>query len=269
MSQRHDEILKDVFVPENKQANSLEIHPSPSGKYTLEVIDYNSPKGRINCCQGIVKHGDSAITVVNRNYSAFPFAWAEQHANGHDYLICGEHYMGQTIIELDTGERRDYLPEREGFCWASYSVSLNRLFVAVHGCFWACPYQATIFDFSEPLALPHRKVWELDAVAAARDVRKFTWNNDNSLEFLYAVEYNPELNKTTDQMTADERAAHYKGKNGFCWRVRAVWHYPDQEEVLETQDLGARNGEGFDQDFAWDWENWDDTPAKLREVAGE
>jgi hypothetical protein len=216
-----------------------------------------------------VKRGDSVIAVVNRNYSAFPFAWAEQHPNGHDFLVCGEHYMGQTVIELDTGQRRDYEPEGKGFCWASYSVSPNKLFIAVHGCCWACPYHAMIFDFSKPLALPYRKLWDLDAVSAARDVRKFVWNEDSSLEFLYALEYSPELKKATDQMTDEERTAHYQSENRWCWRVKALWRYPDREEIVETQDLGCRFAEDFDSDFASDWENWDDTPTKLKEAAEE
>jgi len=261
-------MLREVFAHENKQADSLESHASPSGKYSLEITEYGSPKGW-NCSRGVVKSGVSVVAVVNRNYGIFPFAWAEQHPNGHDYLICGEDYMGQTVIELDTGERRDHVSEGEGFCWASYSVSPNRRFVAVHGCYWACPYQTVIFDITEPLALPYRRVWELDAVSAARDVRKFTWNEDNSLEFLYAVEYNPKLKKTADQMTDKERTDHYNGVNRFCWRIRAVWRYPDHEQVLETHDLGSRYAEGFDDDFASGWENWEDTATEIGEAAEE
>ena len=124
------------------------------------------------------------MAVVNRNYDHFPFAWTERHANGHDYLICSEDYMGQTIIELDTDERRDFVSEDEGFCWVNYSVSPNRQFVAVDGCYWACPYELCIVDFSEPLVLPYKKLWEGHF---ARSVRKFTWKEDNRLEFLYAL----------------------------------------------------------------------------------
>lgn len=237
MSEQHDAMLREFFIPENRQADTFESHVSPSGKYLLEIAAYASPNHSYGS-QGVVKSGGRTIAVVNRNYDHFPFAWAERHPNDHDYLICGEDYMGQTVIELDTGERRDYVDEDEGFCWVECSVSPHHRFIAVHGCYWACPYELMVFDMTQPLTLPYKRLWEghFD-----RSVRKFTWNDDNSLEFLYAVDYSPDLRKTTDQMTNEERAAYYESKNGNCWRVRAIWRYPDQEQVLETQDLGARN----------------------------
>ena len=259
MSERHDETLREFFIPENRQADTIESHVSPSGKYLLEIVEYASPN-RSHGSQGVVKSGGRTIAAVNRNYGHFPFAWAEQHPVGHDYLICGEDYMGQTVIELDTGERRDYVNADEGFCCVEYSVSPHRQFVAVHGCYWACPFELWVVDMAQPLALPYKKLWEGHH---DRSVRKFTWNDDNSLEVLYAVDYSPALRKTTEKMTKEERAAHYESKNGNCWRVRANWRYPDKEQVLETHDLGARNAEGFDQNFAWNWKNWDDTSEKL------
>jgi hypothetical protein len=173
--------------------------------------------------------------------------------------------MGQTVIELDTGKRRDYV-EDEGFCWCEYSVSPHRQFVAVHGCYWACPFELRTFDVSDFLALPYKKLWEM---SRGRDVRKFTWNPDNSLEFLYALECSPELKKTTDQMTVEEQVAHYKSKNRWDWRVKAMWRYPDQEEIIETQVLGAKCTEGYKKDFAARWHNWEDTPTTLGCTADE
>ena len=204
--------------------------------------------------------GDRIITVVNLDSGVSVFAWAEQHPNGHDYLVCSEYAeCGYTVIELDTGERRDYvpMPQGEDYYWAVCSVSANGLYLAVHGCYWACPYELQIFDISEPLALPFKKLWD---VSYPRDMRNFTWNEDNSLEFLYAVEYNPEIKKTADQMTDEERSVHYKSENGICWRVRAVWRFPDQEEILETQVLGPSYAAESGTRYSYDWNHWADTP---------
>ena len=152
------------------------------------------------------------------------------------------------------------MPHGEDYYWAVYSISPNLLFLAVDGCYWACPYEVRIFDFSDPLALPHKVIWNLSAWWKVRNVRKFAWNADNSLEFFYEVEYNPEMKKTLDQMTEEERSVHRSGKNGWCWRVRAVWRYPDQEEVLETQIIGPSYAAETGTRYSYDWENWADTP---------
>tara|TARA_R110002072_G_scaffold298568_1_gene472711 strand:- start:532 stop:1131 length:600 start_codon:yes stop_codon:yes gene_type:complete len=98
------------------------------------------------------------IATICRNYSAFPFSFVEDHPNGHDYLVCGEDYQGQTVVELDTGRRVDYLPPEAkagvAFCWASHHPSPDGLLLAVEGCVWAGPYWIQIVDFSEPMSPP-------------------------------------------------------------------------------------------------------------------
>lgn len=95
------------------------------------------------------------LFVVDRNYSSFPFAWVEGHENGHDYLVCGADYQGQTVLELDTGMRKDFLPEEAkqggGFCWVSYRYETALKALVVHGCIWACPFEVRFYDFSDPM----------------------------------------------------------------------------------------------------------------------
>jgi hypothetical protein len=128
---------------------------SPSGKYRLEIESKSTKPGCWDCTTGRVYAGDKLIIQVDRNYSSFPFMWMENHANGHSYLICGADYQGQTFIELDTGKRRDHLPEEakdgHGFCWGSYRL-LDDKTLLVDGCYWAWPYELKFFDVSDPMA---------------------------------------------------------------------------------------------------------------------
>jgi len=148
--------LDKYFVPENAKCSTE--HPSPSGAYKLKVTSFSTREGAWNYTQGLVfKQGsDEPIAEVRRNYSAFPFSWIENHKNGHAYLVCGEDYQGQTVLELDTGRRRDHVPRDEavghGFCWAGHEFHAETSTLVVDGCFWACPYEFRFFDFTDPMS---------------------------------------------------------------------------------------------------------------------
>lgn len=129
---------------------------SPEGRYKLVIDTFTTGTGSWNYTQGTIYHQDSdkPVAVVQRNYCSFPYLWVE-HPNGHLYLVCGENYQGQTVIEVDTGERRDTLPGEAkqgwGFCWAVYKFDPATCLLLVDGCFWACPYEFKFFDFSDPM----------------------------------------------------------------------------------------------------------------------
>lgn len=131
------------------------IHTSPSGQYRLEVTSHGTGEGTWAYTKGRVFHGDTLVGEIVRNYSSFPFEWIEGHPNGHSYLVGGEDYQGQTVIELDTGKRRDFLPEEadrgHGFCWASYEYKPEFQVMMVEGCYWASTYEFRLYDFSDPM----------------------------------------------------------------------------------------------------------------------
>lgn len=147
----------DFFVPENAQVACRREHLSPSGKYKLIITPYATSPGCWTYSQGLVyRVGDETlIAEVQRNYSSFFFSFVEDHPNGHQYLVTGEDYQGQTVIELDTGRRRDFLPEAAaqgcGFCWAAHKFDSATCILTVAGCFWACPYEYRVYDFSDPI----------------------------------------------------------------------------------------------------------------------
>lgn len=125
---------------------------SPSGKYRY-VTTYHP-----SMCKATIYRGDTEIATVIRNFDYFWSCWVEDHPTGCDYLVCGEDYQGQTVVNLTTGEVKSYLPINAylgcGFCytWASPSPDKNRL--VVFGCVWACPYQTLVVEFSDPMNMP-------------------------------------------------------------------------------------------------------------------
>lgn len=146
------------FDPKNKAEGSEKEYLSPSGRYKLVTCSFGTGKGSWNYTQGTVyKIGcDTPIAVIQRNYSHFPYTWVEGHPNGHDYFVGGEDYQGQTVIELDTGKRRDHLPKAAekggGFCWVDYSFLPEQQLMHVEGCVWAGPYEHVFYDFSDPMS---------------------------------------------------------------------------------------------------------------------
>lgn len=151
---------KERMCRPSTQVGDTKNHYSPSKKYRLVISSHATGERSWNYTKAQVfkDTSDKPITVVCRNYSHFPYLFVENHPNGHDYLICGEDYQGQTIIELDTGKRVDYLPSTAekgfGFCWAEYYISPGKKTLAVEGCFWGAPYEVWLVDFSDPMKMP-------------------------------------------------------------------------------------------------------------------
>ncbi len=178
-------------------------HTSPSGRYRLMVTRHATEKGAWAYSKGRVYDGDRLVTEVCRNYHSFPFAFVEVHPNGHDYLVCGEDYQGQTFVEIDTGRRADHLPKSAshgfGFCWAKITPSPSKRTLAVSGCFWAAPYEVWFVDFDDPMS-GHPIVLKRES-----DADGFIgWTGDDTAEYGRVSEVYTANNKTIDECSPEE-----------------------------------------------------------------
>lgn len=220
---------------------------SPSGKYKLVLSYYGTKKGCWDYSRGRVYEGGKLVADVKRNYHHFPFAWAEGHPNGHDYLLCGEDYQGYTVLELDTGMRNDLLPESYkkaysyksesgemktgyvdvhpngyGFCWAGIHPSPDKKVLAIDGCYWAAPYEVLLLDFSEPMQLPY---WELERW---EDCESFdTWETEGKLLLSRTVEVRKSDKKLIDDIPEEE------------WPPESEWEDLKLTKVWEPKSLPA------------------------------
>ncbi|MBX2803951.1 MAG: hypothetical protein KTR31_40115 [Myxococcales bacterium] len=140
-------------------------HTSPSGRYRLVITCHRPPEKGWSYSLGVVtRERDGAVLAeVRRNYGQFPFCWMEDHADGHDYLVCGEDYQGQTFCQLDTSEVFQHLPDAtydgHGFCWASYELLSDGRTLLVDGCYWAYDYELRLYDVSDPASGWPRIPW--------------------------------------------------------------------------------------------------------------
>lgn len=215
---------------------SVETHGSPSGRYRLEVARLSTGPNTWEYSRGrvLALPEGRLLSQVDRNYGAFPFSWCEVHPSGHAFLVCGEDYQGQTVIELDTGRRVDFVPPgtREGvaFCWAAHYPSPDGSLLFVDGCVWACPYELVLYDFSRPMELPYRElrrwpVWE---------VRGF--QSDGSFVFEYPVEVRRSDDKPVSGLSDEEQrqldeAPRYDDVVREK-KYRVTWHPDMREDVV-------------------------------------
>ena len=133
---------------------------SPSGLFRLDVWKYTQRVPYYwDYSRGLVTQvrDGRTITAIRRNYGHFWHSWVN-HANGHEYLLCGEDYQGYTVIDLCHEVERVYLPEGAaggaGFCWTAALPSPDGRTVAVEGCYWGAPYELVFFDFTQPEERP-------------------------------------------------------------------------------------------------------------------
>jgi|APSaa5957512576_1039674.scaffolds.fasta_scaffold02676_9 hypothetical protein len=128
---------------------------SPSGRRRLLVTEH--------CIEGSWSYSRGQlfttleghrIADIKRNYGSFPYLWMEDHIDGHDWLVCGDDYQGQTFVQTSTGETISKIPDEaydgHGFCWVSMLLLEDGVTLLVDGCYWACPYQLRLYDVSDP-----------------------------------------------------------------------------------------------------------------------
>lgn len=129
---------------------------SPCGRYQLRIEGYAVTNAaditRLTvgtvCC---TITGEEVATVI-RNYGRCFYAWISR--DGHDYLLFPEDLEGQTVIDLTARQVIGFSPPDAGFIWTEFYPSPDKIRLAIVGCYWACPYQVTVYDFSDPLNLP-------------------------------------------------------------------------------------------------------------------
>ena len=193
---------QQFITDENK--GEVKTHISPFGRYGLQVTEYKTGKGTWDITHAKLVRlgfhnggGNYVITEFIRNYHSFPFMWIRHPTDTTTYLICGRDYQGYDVINCDTDRVMTHLPTAAlkgfGFCHSDYcEFDSEKLTLKVYGCYWGCPYEMRVYDFSDPEenfplpileerspTLEERKEWELDDDCKACSV----WADPKSDDF--------------------------------------------------------------------------------------
>lgn len=88
-------------------------------------------------------------------------------ARKKEYLIFREDLYGYSVFEMESGKSMQYLPAEafpldgekfsETFIWTEVYFEPKSRILAVGGCFWACPFDIMVLDFSHPME--PQEVW--------------------------------------------------------------------------------------------------------------
>jgi len=201
--EKRNEIMR-FFSSENKIEKSKPIH-SPSNNFNLTIISYKTGENTWNYTRGIVTSNKTGkiIADVKRNYSHFWFTWCK-HNNSEEYLLCGEDYQGQTVINLSKEKIENYFPESgfdgHGFCWINTYISPDKNVIAVEGCYWAGPYDVIFLDFSIPDILPYKELKRIE------DIGKIMgWDNNGNFVFEKDIEIRKSDGVPYDSLSENEQ----------------------------------------------------------------
>ncbi len=207
MSNKYKEWREEIagfFIPENRVDES-EKEYSPSGNFYLTVVAYSTGEGTWSYTQGVIRDSknDKIIADVKRNFSNFWHSWIE-HANGNEYLLCGEDYQGQTVVNLTKGTVKSYFPEAGfdgfGFCWTSAVSSSDSTILAVDGCYWACPYDMVFFDFRNPDELPFKELKRIEAIGKVEG-----WNEKDNFILEREIQFRKSDGKPYEELSDEEQ----------------------------------------------------------------
>lgn len=195
--------MENYYKPENLLFTDSKHH----GKYQLVIKQYKTKEGYWSYSSGTVFIGDKQICAVQRNYPTFNYKFIENHPDGHDYLLCGAHYCGQTVVQLDTVVRKDCRKDRSEMCMYAYTPSEDMKKIAVEYCFWAGPPELMICDFSCPLELPWKTLNVLAYISGSVD----KWDGDD----LICTSEEEEIRYSDGKLANDISGFEVYGKNGY------------------------------------------------------
>lgn len=93
-----------------------------------------------------------------------------EHSDGNLYLIFRIDLYGYSVLNLSTLRDFHYIPsgsfpEGETFIWTDVFYNRKNNMLAVSGCYWACPYEIMLLEFSHPLTEPGELIRVQDCLA--------------------------------------------------------------------------------------------------------
>jgi hypothetical protein len=140
-------------------ADASIVEVSPCGRYRLETQEFATDDGREVVVATVWRTEDAhELTTVQRNDSRCFYGWVQQGKKS--FLLFPEDLEGQTVIDLATGKVAGFTSRDNPFIWTEFHTSPDQQMLAVVGCYWACPYQVTVYDFRYPMELPLPRIAE-------------------------------------------------------------------------------------------------------------
>lgn len=157
---------------------------SPCGRYQLDIDEFATTEDPTSSDLVVavirLRETNEIIARLMRNDSRLFFAWIT--SNHHDYLLFPEDLEGQSIVDLTERRIEGFAEQDGGFIWTEFHPSPNNDKLAIIGCYWACPYQAVVYDFRDPMSLPLPVIAEFDL--PGNNAQFETWTSNESFTMI-------------------------------------------------------------------------------------
>lgn len=144
--------------------DSEEVYYSPDRAYFFKSNYFRQSDGNRNWIvskiEVFIPASNEKIFEFVRNDDSLFHGWLVN--GGKTYLLLSEDLQGKSIFDLATREFYSYSFEEDEFIWCSYYPSPDGQYLAVIGCYWACPYEIRIFDTSSPTRYPYKELYKCD-----------------------------------------------------------------------------------------------------------
>lgn len=154
--QRVREMMESAFDASFLISEEHEEVTSPCGKYSLVIdvfgtaADPTFPSISVSTIRD-VETGE-VLATIKRNDNRLFYSWITR--DGHDYLLFSEDLEGQSVVDLTDRRLEGFASVDGDFIWTEFYPSHDKTKLAIVGCYWACPYQLTVYDFRDPMNLP-------------------------------------------------------------------------------------------------------------------
>jgi hypothetical protein len=175
-----------AYLQDKYKTEEIEVHFSSNNEFMLTVEHFEFIEGNVrhNSTRGVITNNTQNYKIeINRNFGIFPFEWVTVGSN--QYLLCAQDYQGYTIVNLESKEIKDFVPEDYfdgmGFCWANIHFTSGINILVVEGCYWAHEYEIIFYDFSNPEQLPYREIKRVspyEKVIGWKDRGYFQYDNE-------------------------------------------------------------------------------------------
>ena len=143
--------------------------------FCVKYYYYADEENRVSGCAPVdgeicrLYANEELVYEWKNTYGNSRFAKIIHHSDGEDYLVFDEDLYGYSVLKLSDFSCMHYLPAEsygdfpdifeETFIWCNIFYNAENNMMAVDGCYWACPENVVVLDFSNPMQAVEAKEW--------------------------------------------------------------------------------------------------------------
>ena len=168
----YDYLLNDEYLQETETKTLAQ-------DFSLVILHYRDDRRKVSLPYGwdcflyrlVNGRGEVLYETVGYEDDGVFFDWIE-HSNGKRYLVFRKELYGYSVLDVDALRDYHFFPEEslrggETFIWTGTHYNRKTDLLVVEGCFWACPSDLLVVDFSDPARVPYPEFFPNDLL---RDV---------------------------------------------------------------------------------------------------